>query len=401
MPIGPILRAMRHNRVRVVLILLEIAFTLAIVANCVNMIVAERRNMMRKSGFDDANLVFVNAQAFSKDYEQTSFVNNLIQSDLRQLHSIPGVKSATNTYFLPWQGGGSSFDVKAAGGSTEYKTQYYPVTPEIFDTLGTRLTEGRGFTAADYNYDPAKGRPNAYVISRALARKAFGNQSPIGKIFTTTDGKRTYPIVGVIDDFYNPYAWGIGESVLFTPRFNGGSSGMTYLVRVEPGAMKSVIPLIEARLLAGNRNRVINKQTINDVKDQFNGNGRLIVVTMTAVILLLVFVTTLGIVGITSLSVAERARQIGTRRALGATRSDIVRHFLLENWLVTTGGLMVGVVAAYALNYALVSQLSNTKLDWRLVAVGMVLLWAAGLLATLPPALRASSVSPAIATRSV
>src|SRR6185295_11930793 len=118
-------------------------------------------------------------------------------------------------------------------------------------------------------------------------------------------------------------------------------------------------------------------------------------------IVLLVLVTSLGIVGLTSFSVTERTRQIGTRRALGARRSDILRHFLLENWLVTSMGVALGVLAAYALNVGLVTVASGAKLDPELVAGGAVLLWAAGLLATLAPALRAARTSPAIATRNV
>ena len=122
---------------------------------------------------------------------------------------------------------------------------------------------------------------------------------------------------------------------------------------------------------------------------------------MSAVIALLVLVTSLGIVGLTSFSVAERTRQIGTLRALGARKVDILRQFLLENWLITTMGLTLGVGLAYALNIGLVNVASGAKLDGALLVSGVVLLWAAGLLATLAPALRAARISPAIATRNV
>ena len=122
---------------------------------------------------------------------------------------------------------------------------------------------------------------------------------------------------------------------------------------------------------------------------------------MTAIIVLLVFVTGLGIVGVTSLSVTERTQQIGTRRALGATRRDILAHFLLENWMVTTAGLGLGIILAYGLNFLLVSRVSDVKMDPRLVLIGVVLLWINGIVATIFPAMRASGVSPAIATRSV
>jgi len=112
-------------------------------------------------------------------------------------------------------------------------------------------------------------------------------------------------------------------------------------------------------------------------------------------------VTALGLLGLTSLAVAERTKQIGTRRALGATRGHILRHFLLENWLLTTAGLLLGVAGAYALNFLLVSHVSDVKMQWQLIAAGMVLLWMNGLLSTIPAALRASLVPPSIATRSV
>ena len=86
---------------------------------------------------------------------------------------------------------------------------------------------------------------------------------------------------------------------------------------------------------------------------------------------------------------------------LGATRGDILQHFLVENWIVTSVGLLLGVGAAYALNFFLVTHVSDSKLPWQLLVAGMLLLWINGLLSTVPPALRAMAVSPSIATRSV
>jgi putative ABC transport system permease protein len=69
--------------------------------------------------------------------------------------------------------------------------------------------------------------------------------------------------------------------------------------------------------------------------------------------------------------------------------------------MVTTAGLIVGIAATYGLNFLLVTHVSGVKMDWRYVAIGMVLLWVNGLIATIPPAMRGASVSPAVATRSV
>ena len=112
MNIGPILRAMKHSRTRVTLLVLEIAMTLAIVTNCVNVILAERRTMTQTSGFDDENIVWMRARPFSPEYQEPGFLDTIIDADVRALEAIPGVVAASNTHFQFWEGGGSSTGVK-------------------------------------------------------------------------------------------------------------------------------------------------------------------------------------------------------------------------------------------------------------------------------------------------
>lgn len=400
MPIGPILRAMKHNRTRFVLIILEIAITLAIVTNAVNMILVEREAMTRQSGLDDDNMVFIGAQTFAPELNEQTYVENVVKADLTALQGISGVKSASATYFLPWQGGGSSGTWRTQGYAEKFQAQIYPATRGIFDAIGVEIIQGRGFVDGDTPTDPNTST-TVTVISRGLAKKLWGDANPIGKVITDGEGDTPRTVIGVIGDVYNPYAWNIGEYVLFTPGRAYGSGYMSYLVRSEPGALKSVVSQIEPRLVKVNAGRIFRLQTIAEVKDNYFAGQRLIITSMTAVIVVLVFVTALGILGITSLAVAERTKQIGTRRALGATKADILKHFLTENWLVTTIGLALGVIATYGLNLALVTNVTDAKMPWYLVGVGMVLLWINGLVATIPPALRAARVAPAIATRSV
>jgi putative ABC transport system permease protein len=399
MPFGPILRSLRHNKTRFVLIVLEIAFTLAIVSNCVNMILASREGMLKQSGFDDDHLVYVQSQHYTARAD-SNVVAAAIERDLRALRAVPGVRDAANTYFLPWQGGGSSDTFRGANGAS-LQAQTYPTSPGIFDTLGVKVVEGRGFTAQDYP-DPTATASSAgrnVVISRAFENLLFPNGGRgVGQLFQDSDGVN-YRIVGIIDKFYNPYGWPIGDFVVFTPAYAGnvrGGSGFLVRTGAEPRQMTAAI---EKALLAAENDRVLQMFTVPEMKDAYFAGGRLVVKAMTAIILLVVFVTGIGILGLTSLSVTERTRQIGTRRALGATRRDILTHFVLENWMVTTAGLLLGIVLTYSLNFVLVTRVANNKMDWRLVAVGMLLLWANGLAATMFPALRASRFSPAIATK--
>jgi putative ABC transport system permease protein len=414
MNFGPILRAMNHNRVRVTLLVLEIALTLAIVTNCVNIIIAERRKMSVPSGFDDDNILWVHGRPFAQEYRDDAFVNTIIDADLRAIQAIPGVKAVANTHFRLWEGGGSSTQVSPSGTKqTPVGTQIYWGTKDTLKVLGSRIIEGRDFNEGDHNIGPENDNPKTVIISKTVADTLFPNGSAVGKSIVETDDNgqaqgTPLTIVGVFERFFNPFGvnpdtWrGVADRAMFVPtRVGGYGYGVRYLVRTEPGEMPRVMEQVEKVLVQADSRRVIDFEPTPEKKARWFAQARLAILVMTGLIIALIVVTALGIIGVTSLSVAERTRQIGTRRALGATRADILRHFLVENWIVTTAGLAVGVSGAYLLNFFLVTHVSDVKLHWQLIAGGMLLLWLNGLLSTIPPALRATMVPPSIATRSV
>ena len=147
--------------------------------------------------------------------------------------------------------------------------------------------------------------------------------------------------------------------------------------------------------------RIVTLRTHDEMKRTTYGGALGMVKILSSVVVLLVLVTALGIVGLTSFSVSQRRRQIGTRRALGATRQDILRYFLLENWMVTTMGLVLGAALTFGLNYWMVNEFSLARIDWRYVPAGMLALWVLGQLAAFLPARRAAMIPPALATRTV
>lgn len=421
METGPILRSMRRNPVRYGLLVLEVALTLAIVTNCVQMILKARAELAKESGFDDAHLVSVRAVPFSDAYKESAFADGVVRQDLAALRSLPGVRAASNTRFLPWQGGGSSTELRPAGSTGEkLRTQIYPADGALVEALGNALVEGRMLTEDDVERETALLRQlpekrerdtdgrmkspivQSVVVSRAFGRLAFPDATSFaGKTLWDDDGD-LYRIVGVVDGFYNPYGWPIHEyAVFYAFRQASFDGGTPYLVRARPGETDKVASALEKTLLAVQPDRVFTVRTIPEVKRRYLGPQLLMIRTLTVVIGLLLFVTMLGVVGVTSFTVAERTRQIGTRRALGATRGDILRYFLLENGLVTTLGIALGLALTVGLNVALVAQAGADRLSPVLVVSGAALLLAVGALATLAPALRGSRVAPAVATRNV
>ena len=115
---------------------------------------------------------------------------------------------------------------------------------------------------------------------------------------------------------------------------------------------------------------------------------------------LLLLVTCSGIVGMASLWVTQRRKQIGVRRALGARKIDILRYFIMENFMITSAGVFGGVMLGLSLNHLLVTRLEMARLPATYLVGGAAVFWALGILAAYGPAWRAASISPATATRS-
>src|SRR5215510_12503632 len=107
MQFGPIFRATARHRARSILIVAEVALTLAIVANCVSLIGDAKASIARESGFDDENLLWVRNQPFAAAFDDAEYRRAVIEDDVPRLRAIPGVRDATTTGFLPWAGGGS------------------------------------------------------------------------------------------------------------------------------------------------------------------------------------------------------------------------------------------------------------------------------------------------------
>ena len=130
-------------------------------------------------------------------------------------------------------------------------------------------------------------------------------------------------------------------------------------------------------------------------------DDRAMAVYLSVVVALLVAIAALGIFGLAAFNVGTRTKQIGTRRAVGARRTDILKYFLAENWLITSLGVVLGCVLALLLGYWLSTTFELPRLKLYYLLLGVVGLWIVSLAAAFRPARRASLVSPAIATRTV
>jgi putative ABC transport system permease protein len=286
---------------------------------------------------------------------------------------------------------------------------YYIVTEDIVDALGTEIVEGRTFNQTDFdetraNEELDETTPQHYniVVSKPFADAMYPDGDALGKQVQSNGGERVNTIVGIMREMHNSWmGWEERNQVMLIPGRPGDDRRMRYAVRVEPAAVSTAYTELEELMLGINPGRIVSVRTLAEIKKETFAADNAMMNMLTGVIFFLILVTSLGIVGLTASAVTQRTRQIGTRRALGATKVDIVRYFLVENWLITGFGLAFGVAATYGLNYLLVHVAEIPKMDPLLLVGGVLLLWLTGVLAALVPALKATSVAPEVATRTV
>ena len=207
-------------------------------------------------------------------------------------------------------------------------------------------------------------------------------------------------VVGVIDTLQAPWqSWSSVENAMLVPEVRPVSF-VRYVIRAEPGMRDQLMPEIEASLVAANKDRIIRDMTtIDEVRKLAYVGDTALIKILSFVVVMLTIITALGIVGLASFNVSRRTRQIGIRRALGATKPAIVRYFMIENTIVSAIGLLIGSVLAIGLNIVMVEAFSLEPIAWYVVPVGVIALWLVGQLAVAGPARRASNITPAIATR--
>jgi putative ABC transport system permease protein len=174
----------------------------------------------------------------------------------------------------------------------------------------------------------------------------------------------------------------------------------SYVVRAKPQHLASAMRAAQARLFELRAARILRKVgTFAEWRERDYRDDRGLATILAIVCAALVAVTAFGIVGLTSYWVAQRRRQIGIRRALGATRSAIVRHFQTENLLIAGAGAVLGVGLAVVINIWMIKSFEMARLDPTYAVLGAAAVVLLGQLATLWPALRAAAIAPALATR--
>jgi len=352
MQLRPILSAMRRNKVGAILIAVQMAITLAILCN--GLFIIQERIALSNGGNTDGVMLH-------PDQPQSMALSAIYYADEHGL-----------------------------------------------STLGLKLIAGRDFNADDVvdkvGYTDLT-EASAVIVTRALADRLFPNGDALGKSIYVASQRMQSQIVGIVDRLQVPWTqtggWGsaFSENSTIEPfRFITQSSD--YMVRAQPGRLSEVMLAARRKLFEINRGRVVDQLLPMTVaRQQAYRDDRGLAVILGVVCAALVLVTAFGIVGLTSYWVAQRRRQIGIRRALGATKQAIVQYFQTENLLIAAAGAAIGIALAVMLNLWMVNSFEMHRMHMMYALVGAFAVLVLGQAAVLWPALRAASIPPALATR--
>ncbi|MGB6138079.1 MAG: FtsX-like permease family protein [Shewanella sp.] len=399
--IKPILSSLMRSKSSPILLLLQIILSVAIVANA-SFIIYERLSLMqRESGYAEAQILTFSVYNFDPA------IDNIKQNEVDQLilRALPNVIDASSSNMLPLSDSGwMDRYVDGPNEDTAKSTPgfaFYLGNDHLLNVMGAKLVAGRNFNPDEINTNIDDSGMLA-LVSQPLAKAFWGDESPLGK--TMYQGTQTVTIIGVVDKLQG--AWVDHEnfeySVIQNVDFGGNSSNKMYMVRALPEHIPALEEAIRSALHAENPNRVLdNFQTVAELKNRSYSNHRLMATVLSMMVVLLLLITALGLTGMVMFNIQRRTKQIGTRRALGARKRDIIQYFMVENYLICIVGGVIGGVLALVLGQQLMSLYSLPMVPVIYPIMSVIGLLVVTTLAVIVPATKAANISPAMATRSV
>jgi predicted permease len=355
-------------------------------------------------GFDPAAVLSARLALPAAIYrtEQQRFA--IIDELLDRLARIPAVTESAFTSELPLTPGGSTsaFSLKSAGaGGATVRVQASPriVSQRYFSALRINIVAGRGFS----DLDTESSEP-VVVVNQAFARRYLG-EDPIGARLPTgayappDEQSREWTIIGVAEDVRYVTGTDISQpEMYYSYRQMGGRlpvQTVTLLARTAgaPGAaamaLAAAVRETDARLVA-DVVLPLGQRLLTSL-----AQPRLYAVLLGAFASCALVIAAVGLYGVLSYSVSQRARELAIRAALGAGRGEIVRLVVRQGLSVTVGGIAAGMVAATWLTRVLSTQLYGvTTHDPLTFVLVPLLLLTVGTLACVLPARRAASLDP-------
>ncbi|TQV88721.1 ABC transporter permease [Aliikangiella coralliicola] len=402
MEFGPIFKALKKRKAFAALIILQVAITLTVMIIALLVTRATLKEWNLPSGLDHDNIVAVYPQIF----EESLNLKQTVEDDLHKIKQIPGVQLITPATQIPFSAENlTDVFIEDTEKAQSFQTSVFNLDVNGVAVLGLQLKQGRHFedTEVIYNDNGQNTQPAVVMISEQMAEALFAQENPVGRSIYLGKNQPPVEIIGVYSNFMNGERLNfVGQSYRSVIRpmveyIQGVDPN--YLIRVEPGQTEVLLEEIRGKLYQTQGRFIQGVEFLSRTqKRMYDGRGSRSLI-MLAVSFVLLIITGLGISGLISFLVAQQKKQIGTRRALGAKKFQIIRYYLIENSMITGIGLLLGVILSLVFLIIMATQ-SNSQL----IHVGWIItitlfIWLISLVSALHPAMRAAKVEPAIVTR--
>jgi putative ABC transport system permease protein len=404
MDIKPIFLSLKQNKFMTILMVIQIAFTMGVLSSSVLVATETLREWGMPSGIPHEDIIRISPEFF----DETQDIAQALVKDIERVKSMPNVINIAPSNAVPFTAENMiNVYLTAEEDAQEYKTVVFHSDENIFDVLQLSLIDGRLLTASDVirgANDTTLENASQVMISQDMATALFGDQSAIGQTIWLAKNSNPVRVVGTYSNFMvgeRLNARGKSYQSIMRPQVKWGQSHQpNYLIRVESGKgtamMEDIIDVFYQE-----RGRYINSSELlkRTQKRMYDGRGSR-ALTMLVISLTLLIITGLGMTGLTAFQVTQKSKQIGTRRALGAKKSDIMRYFLTENSIITLMGLLIGILVTLMITFELSEQASQNFMNVSVLLLTGLVMWIVNILAVWFPAKRAANIAPAIVTRS-
>ncbi|HVX39247.1 MAG TPA: ABC transporter permease [Gemmatimonadaceae bacterium] len=402
------------QRTRSALVFVELALGTVLLVGAGLFIHSFERLTHVDPGFRPQHLIVFNAALSGKKYEYDAGTNAFVDELEARLSSIPGVQSVAASGDRPFDPSpifeaSTSFTEDGApkpAPGTEPESRIIPASPSFFETTGMRLEQGRTFTEAENRRDAAP----VVVINEALAKRYFPGQNPIGKHLTfgishtasadPADSVRARgEVIGIVRDVHLSSLGDPPVPAAYFP-YRTMPFGATFLVRTS-GDPASIERSIQAQVAAVDKTVPIYELgTMDAALSDSVSQPRFYVTLFTAFSVVALLLAALGIYGVISYAVSQRAREFGIRLALGATSRDVTHLVVRSGLWLTVGGLVAGALAATFATRVVQSLLFGiAPLDPLAFVAACVALGGTAIAASWLPARRAARTDPAVTMR--
>ncbi len=404
-----ILRAALRHKSIIGLIMVEVALCFALTANGGALLMGKLSPMYQLNLPPDSNSLYVidAGEASAEGADQTEERRaSLAREDLAKLAAISGVNAVGQTNSVPVGGQmeTASVSINPRRVPQVEDAAIYAVTLGGLKALGLRALEGRNLAQEDlapYASDDPAVLGRSVLITESLKTRLFGADDAVARdIFYGDSGIYRATVVGIVPDISKPILSGSGGSSFSIVRVVEPFPGGLYLVRANREDSSGFVESMRRAISSDAPWRAnANIRSLGGISSDYFKADRALAELLAAVLAAVIAVCVIGISGITSYWIRQRHRSVGIRRALGANRNQIFMEFVAENLMISTGGVLIGLMVYVASSRALTGKFGLPSLNVHELIVLALAFEAVCIAAVLKSISVAARLSPIEATR--